>query len=210
LRIVKADAIGPRGRELRARPRLFRSSRGVRRRCASPAVEEIAMTTNESRQPRTAAARALALLVAANGWADPRELQVLEALGAFERLGLTRARFLALVHDGLQAVGYGLVECSWLRARDEAYVDQLLEAVTEPQERLLVCRLAAAAIAADGQVSHDEHLVFNHVLGRWRIDRAMLVDPMPRASAAGRGPGTEGPQPRRPGAPEPVWPLRLA
>lgn len=164
------------------------------------------MTTNESRQPRTAAARVLALLVAANGRADPRELQMLETLGAFERLGLSRARFLALVRDGLQAVGYGLAECSWLRARDEAYVDRLLEAVTEPQERLLVCRLAAAAIAADGQVSHDEHLVFNHVLARWRIDRSMRADPVPRDGGA----GIEGPSPRRPGALEPMRPCHLA
>jgi hypothetical protein len=162
------------------------------------------MTTTDSRRPRTAAARVLALLVAANGRADPRELQALDGLGAFERLGLSRARFLALVHDGLQEVGYGLAECSWLRARDEAYIDQLLDAVAEPQERLLVCRLAAAAIAADGQVSHDEHLVFNHVLARWRIERSRLVDPGLHDGAAGAGPDSDAGPPRRPGVPEPT------
>lgn len=134
------------------------------------------MTTNESRQPHFAAARVLALMVASNGHADPRELEALDALGAFARLGLPREHFLGLVRECLEEVGTGLAECSWLRARDEAYVDRMLEAVTDPQERLLVCRLAAAAITADGRASGDERLVFDHALARWHISRSMLTD----------------------------------
>lgn len=134
------------------------------------------MTTNESRPIRTAAARVLALMVAANGRVDPRELDALDQLHAFARLGLPRAQFSALVQDCLREVGTGLAECSWLRARDQAYVDLLLDEVTDPQERLMVCRLAAAAVTADGQVSADERLVFDHALGRWHISRSMLTD----------------------------------
>lgn len=133
------------------------------------------MTTHHSRPPRTAAAHALALMVAANGRADPRELQALEELDAFRRLGVPRSRFEALVHECLHEVGYGLAGSSWLHARDQACVDRLLDAVVEPQERLLVCRLAAAALTADGQVSWDERLVFDHALARWHVSRAMLT-----------------------------------
>lgn len=42
----------------------------------------------------TAAASVLALMVAANGRIDPREMQTLDALQAFERLGIRRDRFL--------------------------------------------------------------------------------------------------------------------
>ena len=134
------------------------------------------MTTNEPRQPRTAAARVLALMVACNGRADPSELQALDELDACARLGLPRAHFSALVQECLQEVGSGLAECSWLRASDEAYVNRLLDAVTDPQERLMVCRLAAAAVTADGRVSGDERLVFDHALARWHISRSMLTD----------------------------------
>lgn len=134
------------------------------------------MSTNESRTLRTAAARVLALMVAANGRADPRELQALDQLDAFARLGLPRAHFAALVQECLEEVGNGLAECSWLRARDQEYVDRLLDAVTDPQERLMVCRLAAAAVTADGQVSGDERLVFDHALARWHISRSMLTE----------------------------------
>lgn len=134
------------------------------------------MKMNEPVQPRFAAARVLALMVASNGRADPRELQALDELDAFGRLGVPRAHFTALVHECLQEVGTGLAECSWLRARDQAYVDRLLEPVSDPQERLMVCRLAAAALTADGQVSGDERLVFDHALSRWHISRSMLSE----------------------------------
>lgn len=123
-----------------------------------------------------AAARVLALMVAANGHADPRELGALDALDAYARLGVTRAGFLALVQESLQEIGAGLAECSWLCARDQAYVDRLLEAVTDRDERLLVCRLAAAVLTADGQVSADERLVFDHALARWHVSRSMLTE----------------------------------
>lgn len=123
-----------------------------------------------------ASARVLAMMVAANGRIDPRELQVLDELAAFERLGVRRERFVALARDCLHELGVGLEECSWLRSRDLAYVDQLLEAVANPQERLLVCRLAAAALTADGHVSSGERLVYDHVLARWHINRSMVTD----------------------------------
>ncbi len=135
------------------------------------------MTTRHDLRPFSpAAARVLALMVAANGHADPRELQALEELDAFARLGVPRAHFLALVDECLQAVGHGLAECSWLRARDQAYVDRLLDAVVDPEERLTVCRLAAAALTADGQVTGDERLVFDHALARWRISRSRVTE----------------------------------
>jgi len=144
------------------------------------------MTTHDTRPPRTAAAHALAMMVAANGHADPRELQALDELEAFSRLGVPRPVFEALVHECLQ--GVGPATSSWLHARDQAYVDRLLDAVTDPQERLLVCRLGAAVLIADGNLSWDERLVFDHALARWHISRSMLTQAIlhDRTPAAGR------------------------
>lgn len=142
------------------------------------------MDVDREPAPRTAAARVLALMVSANGHADPRELQVLDRLDAYARLGLDPRTFLALVQECLEALGGSLSECSWLRARDQAYVDHLIEAVTDPRERLLVGRLAAAVLTADGQVSGDERLVFDHVLARWRITRSMLSEAILQDHAA--------------------------
>lgn len=122
-----------------------------------------------------AAARVLALLVVANGRIDPREMETLEALQAFDRLGVRRERFVELARGCLDKVGSTLRDCSWLRAPDAAYIDALLQRVEDPARRMLVCRLAEAAITADGCVSMDERMVYEHVLGRWRICPSMVT-----------------------------------
>lgn len=133
------------------------------------------MTDQTTQRASDASARVLALMVAANGHIDPREMETLDELDAFALLGVSRTRFVALARDCLQEVGTRLSECSWLRSQDVEYVDHLLEAVTDPQQRLLLCRLAAAAITADGQVCCGERLVYDHVLARWHIDRGMVT-----------------------------------
>ncbi len=138
-------------------------------------MEPTDVNRNETESIVEARARVLALMVAANGRVDPRELQALDELGAFERIGVTRERFVALAEECLQDVGASLAEATWLRARDQAYLDRLLEAVTDPDERLLLCRLAAAVVTADGRVSGDERLVYDHVLARWRVSRVMVT-----------------------------------
>jgi tellurite resistance protein len=134
------------------------------------------VTTNHWKPASESAARVLALMVSANGHIDPRELAVLDELGAFARLGIGRERFLVLARECLREVGSSLAECSWLRLREQAYIDRLLDAVDDPQQRLLVCRLASAAITADGRVSGDERLVYDHVLSRWRIGREAVTE----------------------------------
>ena len=122
-----------------------------------------------------ASASVLALMVAANGRIDPREMQALDALRAFERLGVRRERFLELARGCLDDIGSVLSECSWLRSPALAYIDALLDRVDDPGRRMLVCRLAAAVITADGCISVDERMVYSHVLGHWRICQSMVT-----------------------------------
>ena len=131
--------------------------------------------TPHSVQNDEAAASVLALMVAANGRVDPRELQTLDTLQAFQRLGVERERFLALAHRSLEEFGSTLCEASWLPAAATAYLDALLDRVEEGERRMLVCRLAAAVITADGCISVDERLVYSHVLGRWKISHSMVT-----------------------------------
>lgn len=114
-------------------------------------------------------------MVDANGRIDPREMQALDALQAFERLGIRRERFLELARGCLDDVGSTLCECSWLRAPAVAYIDALLDQVDDMTIRMLVCRLAAAVITADVFISVDERMVYSHVLGRWRVSQSMVT-----------------------------------
>jgi hypothetical protein len=115
------------------------------------------------------------MMVAANGRVDARELGVLDDLDAYRRLGVSRERFVELAHTCLNEVGSALADRSWLPAEGATYVDALLDAITSPPQRLLVCRLAAAVITADGRVSHDERLVYEHALAHWRIDQETVA-----------------------------------
>lgn len=122
--------------------------------------------------PGEARAHALAMIVAANGRIDARELGALDELQAFQRIGVSRERFVAIARACLADVGMHLQDRSWLCADHLFYIDALLDAVQDADDRLLVCRLAAAVITADGRVTHDERLVYDHALARWRISQS--------------------------------------
>ena len=135
------------------------------------------------RSSRDAPARVLALLVAANGHIHADELAMLQRLDAFGRLGVSKGRFIELAQRCLDQLGSGLREQSWLRVTDLVYVNGLLDAVDDEALRMLVCRLCAAAITADGRVSREERMLYNHALARWRINsqqvsEAIRLDPM--------------------------------
>jgi len=130
-----------------------------------------------------ASAHALAMIVASNGRIDDEELHALDQLGAFRRLGVRRERFIDLARSCVRDVGTQLCERSWLCAEHLAYIDALLDAVQSTESRMLVCRLAAAVVTADGHVTDDERLVYDHALARWHIThdsvtQAILHDPV--------------------------------
>ncbi|HEY0856793.1 MAG TPA: hypothetical protein VGE16_07040 [Albitalea sp.] len=133
------------------------------------------MPTRSPTSDHAACARVLAMMVAANGRVDEREVHALEELDAFRRLGVTRQRFVELARLCLRDIGAGLSARSWLTAADMIYLDALLDAVESPQQRLLVCRLAAAVITADGCVTLDERLVYGYALARWHIHQGMVT-----------------------------------
>jgi hypothetical protein len=117
-----------------------------------------------------AAAQVVAMMVAANGRIDDRELRLLEELDAFGRLGISRREFVDLAQSCLVDVGADLSERSWLSLDDSLYLLRRLDAVDGPQ-RLLVCRLAAAAITADGRVTASQRHVYGFTLARWAISQ---------------------------------------
>ena len=119
---------------------------------------------------------ALALLTAADACVGRCEIDRLEELDAFRSIGVSRARFLEIAHTCRDEIGENLIGLSWLPADDLERIDRILDAVRDPQLRLLVCRLATASITADGCISDAEHRVFNHMLGHWHVHRSMVSE----------------------------------
>jgi hypothetical protein len=129
-----------------------------------------------------APAQALALILSADGSVSERALGLLDDLGAFGPLGVSRKRFIELARDCSCRIDPGLCEDSWLSDEDIVCIEALLDAVRQPEDRLLICRLAAAVMEDHGLVTHGARLVFDHALAHWRIDQAAL----PSADRNGR------------------------
>jgi len=116
-----------------------------------------------------AAARALALLAAADACIDRRKLQRLDELDAYGGVGVSRERFLELAVACCDEIGQSVVGQSWLPSARIGRINEILDAVDDVQARLRICELAAAAIEADGIINDAERLLFDHALGRWRV-----------------------------------------
>jgi uncharacterized tellurite resistance protein B-like protein len=121
-----------------------------------------------------ALARVLAMMIVTDAELDPRELDMLEQLDAFDRIGITRERFRATAQQYCAELGSRMGDRAWLHLSDVMLIDEILRPVQGTAQRLLVARLCAAIITADGRVHDIERLVFDHMLARWGLTRASV------------------------------------
>jgi hypothetical protein len=121
-----------------------------------------------------ALARVLAMMIVTDADLDPRELDMLEQLDAFARIGITRAGFRATAQRYCAELGARMGDRPWLLLSDVMLIDEVLRPMQGAAQRLLVARLSAAIITADGRVRDIERLVFDHTLARWGLTRAAV------------------------------------
>jgi len=119
--------------------------------------------------PNAAAAKALAFVVAEDGFVEDFKLRRLERCEAFRELGMSRDGLSGLIRSRLASIDGSLHERSWLPSHIEDSFNDVLDAVPDPEQRVLVCRLAAAVIGAGTSESQHQRLLFNHMLAHWRI-----------------------------------------
>ncbi len=131
----------------------------------------MSLNTRDTDSPQ-AMARLIALLIVADTRLDPRELAMLDELDAFTRLGLERAEFMRVAGALCDELGERLQQRPWLSLSERLLIEAELQAVRDPAKRLLVARLGAAAITADGRVQDSERVLFDHLLLRWGLTRA--------------------------------------
>ena len=118
-----------------------------------------------------ALARVLAMMIVTDTELDPRELRMLDELDAFDRIGISRSRFLATARAYCADLSRRMGDRPLLHLSDVGLIDEVLQPVKDPAKRLLVARLGAASITADGRVQDIERVVFDHVLCRWGLTR---------------------------------------
>lgn len=122
-----------------------------------------------------AASRVLALAVAANGRVDARELAELSRLDAYRRLGIDGSEFADMALREVGDAAMQLEDHGVLRSETHTRLLGWLAEVADPTLRLLVCRLAAAVITADGQTSRGERCLYGMLLGGWGVTPIMVA-----------------------------------
>ena len=129
----------------------------------------------------------MALALTADDAIDERELGLLDQLDACARMGLPGWVF-EQIAKGLHGQLQGrFIDKPWLSLADTELLDELLDPVRSRDKRLLVCRLVAGVITADGEVCSAERLVYEHMLMRWKFTRAEIaaaIRAMPVPTAA--------------------------
>lgn len=123
-----------------------------------------------------AAARIVALTLVADGHVSDTEFAVLERVGAYEQLGLSRREMQAVLQvfceDLLQA-RHG----SWDDACriDPRTLEQLMAEIEDRALRKSVLRLCVAVAEADDHVAEGESLILGAAVEQWGLHRDMLV-----------------------------------
>lgn len=137
-----------------------------------------------------ALSRVLFMLMIADGALGRREVDALARLRAFELLGIKPEAFAKVARSYCSDLLNAEDANGRIRIFDPERIDTVLEAVDDPDKRLLVCALALNVLAAEDRFSAHELNAFQYVIGRWNLNldemyRQLLraCEPTPERSA---------------------------
>lgn len=120
--------------------------------------------------------RVIALFIISDGEVKDEEMDMLEALGVFQRFGVDREDF-AKVFDGYcddliahagTARFVGLADPDW--------VDLILAPVTDRTARRTLARILLLLARSDGFFADAELAIYRRMLDRWEIDVDSLAE----------------------------------
>lgn len=131
------------------------------------------------RNSAQAAARLVALALIANGQVKAVETAVLDALRAYERLGLTRQQWHGVIHD-LCTDLLGPARCGDEGCISPELLDRVLDEVVDDSTRRLVLLLCSAVVHADREIDDGESFVLLAAIERWGLhpDEHALLEPI--------------------------------
>jgi hypothetical protein len=145
------------------------------------------MHTPDTDSPE-AMAGVLALVLVADTTSSAEEREALDKLGVCDRIGLPHPAFMAITRGFEALLAHRVGSPDALRLPDPVLVDRVLDRVHNPGLRLLVARLAAGLIVADGRVRGVERRLYLHLLSRgglseWLVAEAIRAERRPFADA---------------------------
>jgi hypothetical protein len=126
------------------------------------------MRTYRKNSPE-AVSRIVAMALISDAELDGAELEALENLDFYERIGIDKPAFADVFADYCRDISQAAGKDGRVKPLDAALIDQALAEVDDPVRRLTAVVAIAAVMKADGGVSNSEAALFNHILKRWAL-----------------------------------------
>jgi len=134
-----------------------------------------------------AKASVLAMLMATHAELESSEVGMLEHVGAFREIGISRSEFFRVVDYYRLGPCHTLPSRMWLTFEDGNVISAVLDKVHDPDSRLLLCRLAQLVILADGHITEIERQIYDRMLLRWGYTRSTVVEAILRGQSDRNG-----------------------
>lgn len=123
---------------------------------------------------RSTAARLVALLLISDGELANRELAAVDQHNIPELLGVSRDTLVQAVIDHCRDLLHRPGNADAVRVLDLERVEQMLDSITDPALRVVVCRAMVVLSKADGRITPPEQTLLRHALSRWDLSLAAL------------------------------------
>jgi hypothetical protein len=134
------------------------------------------MRTKASRTDRSVAMiRVVAMLMAIHSELEPRAVQMLRRLDAFNSLGVSESEFLHVVDECRCGPYRAFNQHSWLTLDDAQVIRETLQKVCGTRDQLVLCRLAGCIITAGGSVHEMGRQIYDRMLLQWGYTRSTVA-----------------------------------
>ncbi len=130
---------------------------------------------------RETAIQLVVLTLLADGVLASRELEALDRHGIPELLGVPRDALIQAVITHCRTLLERPARRDTVRLVDVERFEMLLDRISDPDLRLLVCRAMFVLTKADGTISHPEQTLLRNALTRWDLTlEAVRARPSPQ------------------------------
>lgn len=126
------------------------------------------MRTYQKNSPE-AVSRIVAMALISDAELDGAELEALDKLDFYARIGIDKPAFADVFADYCRDLSQAAGKDGRVKLLDSALIDQALAEVDDPARRLAAVVIIATVMKADGGVSTEESALFNHILKRWSL-----------------------------------------
>ena len=126
-----------------------------------------------------AMARIIALILLADGDLDDGEVDMLDDLGVYDRLGVSRKTFIRVVQEYFEDLLHDDTG-DRIRLLDAKRLDVVLDGVDDEKKRIDLAAIMLSLISADGDMNDAELATLRHVLSHWGLTLDQIEANLPR------------------------------